>query len=96
MLVLSAHLVWDEGYGEGWTESDFYELDEAAARELLFGTVDAVVRRYRGRVAAWIVANEVFDGFGIVPRSRGTPRSASRTSTRGSTSPTRRTPTRCR
>ena len=67
MLVLGAHLIWDEGYGEGWTESDFYELDEAAARELLFGTVEAVVRRYRGRVAVWIVANEVFDGFGVRP-----------------------------
>jgi endo-1,4-beta-xylanase len=65
MLVLGAHLVWDEGFGEGWTENDFYALDERAARDLLFGTVEATVRRYRGRVAAWIVANEVFDGFGI-------------------------------
>jgi endo-1,4-beta-xylanase len=65
MLVLGAHLVWDEGFGEGWTENDLSALDERAARDLLFGTVEAVVRRYRGRVAAWIVANEVFDGFGI-------------------------------
>jgi endo-1,4-beta-xylanase len=65
ILVLGAHLVWDEGFGEGWTEDDFYALDREAASDLLFGTVDAVVRRYRGRVAAWIVANEVFDGFGI-------------------------------
>jgi endo-1,4-beta-xylanase len=65
VLVLGAHLMWDEGYGDGWTESDFYELDRQAARDLLFGTIDAVVRRYRGRIAAWIAANEVFDGFGI-------------------------------
>lgn len=65
MWVLGAHLVWDERFGEGWTEDDFYALDEQAARDLLLGTVEAVVRRYRGRVAAWIVANEVFDGFGI-------------------------------
>jgi endo-1,4-beta-xylanase len=65
MLVLGAHLMWDEGYGEGWTDNDFYGLDRDAARELLFGTIDATVRRYRGRIAAWIAANEVADGFGI-------------------------------
>jgi endo-1,4-beta-xylanase len=65
LLVLGAHLVWDEGFGDGWTDSDFVSLDEQSARELLFGTLDAVVKRYRGRVAAWIVANEVIDGAGL-------------------------------
>jgi endo-1,4-beta-xylanase len=65
LLVLGAHLVWDQGFGDGWTESDFTKLDEKTARKLLFGTLDAVVKRYRGRVAAWIVANEVIDGAGL-------------------------------
>jgi endo-1,4-beta-xylanase len=65
LLVLGAHLVWDEGFGEGWTESDFSSLDAKTARKLLFGTVDAVVKRYRGRIAAWIVSNEVIDGAGL-------------------------------
>ena len=60
-LVLGAHLVWDEGFGEGWTEDDIWGLEEAAARGLLFGTVEEVVSRYRGRVAGWIVVNEVVD-----------------------------------
>jgi endo-1,4-beta-xylanase len=65
MLVVGAHLVWDEGFGEGWTDDDLWSLDESAARDLLFGTVEAVATRYRGRVAAWIVANEVVDGGGL-------------------------------
>jgi endo-1,4-beta-xylanase len=65
MLVLGAHLVWDEGFGEGWTDDDLWGLDAQAASDLLYGTVDAVVDRYRGRVAAWIVANEVVDGSGM-------------------------------
>jgi endo-1,4-beta-xylanase len=65
MLVLGAHLVWDEGFGEGWTDDDLWGLNERAARDLIFGTVDAVVTRYRGRVAAWIVANEVLDETGM-------------------------------
>jgi endo-1,4-beta-xylanase len=65
MLVFGAHLVWDEGFGEGWTEDDLWNLDEQAARRLLFGTVDAVVSRYRGRIAGWIVVNEALDSFGV-------------------------------
>ncbi|MEO3922509.1 endo-1,4-beta-xylanase [Micromonosporaceae bacterium B7E4] len=59
MRVFGAHLVWDEGFGEGWTEDDLWGMAEQQARELLFGTAEAVVRRYRGRVDAWSVANEV-------------------------------------
>jgi len=59
MRVFGAHLVWDEGFGEGWTEDDLWGMSEQRAREVLFGTARAVVRRYRGRVEAWSVANEV-------------------------------------
>ena len=60
-LVLGAHLVWDEGFGEEWTEDDLWGLDEAAATTLLYGTVEEIVTRYRGRAAGWIVVNEVID-----------------------------------
>lgn len=60
-LVFGAHLVWDEGFGEGWTEDDLWGMDEETARSLLFDTVEAVVDRYHGRVAGWIVVNEVID-----------------------------------
>ncbi|MFY1691690.1 endo-1,4-beta-xylanase [Plantactinospora sp. WMMB782] len=59
MRIFGAHLVWDEGFGDGWTEDDLWGLTERQARDLLFGTAEAVVRRYRGRVDAWSVANEV-------------------------------------
>jgi endo-1,4-beta-xylanase len=65
MLVFGAHLVWDEGFGEGWTEDDLWGLERAAARKLLFGTVRAVVRHYRGRVDVWSVANEVTSPEGV-------------------------------
>jgi endo-1,4-beta-xylanase len=60
-LVLGAHLVWDEGFGEGWTDDDLWGLEEQAARTLIFDTVEQVVSRYRGRVAGWIVVNETID-----------------------------------
>ena len=63
-LVFAAHLVWDEGFGEGWPEDYLWELDKADAEELLFGTARAMVRRYRGRTAGWIVANEVTSPIG--------------------------------
>jgi endo-1,4-beta-xylanase len=65
MLVFGAHLVWDQGFGEGWTDRDLYGMEEARARELLFGTAQQVAAHYRGRVAGWIVANEVLDGAGM-------------------------------
>jgi endo-1,4-beta-xylanase len=64
-LVFGAHLVWDEGFGEGWTDDDLWGLSRQEARRLLFGTVRAVVHRYRGRVAAWSVANEVTSPEGV-------------------------------
>ena len=65
MAVFGAHLVWDEGFGEGWTEDDLWGLERAEARKLLFGTVRAVVRHYRGRVDVWSVANEVTSPEGV-------------------------------
>jgi endo-1,4-beta-xylanase len=65
ILVLGAHLVWDDGFGEGWTFEDLWGMDERTARGVIFNTIDRVVRRYRGRVAAWIVANEVVGGSGL-------------------------------
>ena len=64
-LVVGAHLVWDEGFGEGWTEEDLWGLSEQEARDLLFGTATALVQHYRGRVAAWIAANEVTSPEGV-------------------------------
>ncbi|HYZ46199.1 MAG TPA: endo-1,4-beta-xylanase, partial [Actinomycetota bacterium] len=58
MLVFGAHLVWDEGFGEGWTEEDLWGMDESTARRMLFGTLEQLVRRYRGRIDAWSVVNE--------------------------------------
>src|SRR4051794_17830345 len=58
-LVLAAHLVWDEGFGEGWTDDDLWGISEKRARKLLFGTLREVVKRYRGRVPIWSVCNEV-------------------------------------
>lgn len=63
-LVFGAHLVWDEGFGAGWTGNDLRGLPEREARTLLFDTVGHVVRRYRGRMAAWVVANQVTDPQG--------------------------------
>jgi len=60
-LVFATHLVWDEGFGEGWTEDDLWGLAEEDARNLMLGTLEAVVERYRGRVAAWDVVNEAID-----------------------------------
>lgn len=60
-LVIGAHLVWDEGFGEGWVMDDLWGLDETAARTLLFDTLEAQVDRYKGRVAGWITVNEVID-----------------------------------
>jgi endo-1,4-beta-xylanase len=65
MLVLGAHLVWDEGFGEGWTDDDLWGLNRKAARRLLFGTLRRTVRHYRGRVDVWSVANEVTDPEGV-------------------------------
>jgi endo-1,4-beta-xylanase len=59
-LVIGAPgLVWDEGFGDGWTDDDLWGMSHKRASHVLFSTVRAMVRRYRGRVVAWIVCNEV-------------------------------------
>ena len=65
MPVVGAHLVWDQGFGEGRTDDDLWGLDRADARHLLFGTLRRVVRHYAGRVAAWSVVNEATSPEGI-------------------------------
>jgi endo-1,4-beta-xylanase len=65
MLVFGAHLVWDQGFGEGWTEDDIWGMDEQTARRVLFGTLRRTVRRYRGRVDAWSVVNEAIGTEGV-------------------------------
>ena len=52
MPVFGAHLVWDQGFGEGWTDDDLWGLDEPDARRLVLRTVRRTVEHYRGRVAA--------------------------------------------
>jgi endo-1,4-beta-xylanase len=65
MQIFGAHLVWDQGFGEGWTDDDLWGLDEPDARELLFGTVRQTVGRYRGRVGTWSVVNEAISPEGV-------------------------------
>jgi endo-1,4-beta-xylanase len=60
-LVIAAHLAWDEGFGEGWSEDDLWGLSAPEARELLYGVIRSEVAHYRGRADGWIVANEVTD-----------------------------------
>lgn len=60
-LVFGTHLVWDEGFGEGWTDDDLWGLSSDDARSLMLDTLEAVVERYRGRVASWVVVNEAID-----------------------------------
>jgi endo-1,4-beta-xylanase len=65
MLVFGAHLVWDEGFGDGWTDDDLWGMKPRAAKDLIHTTIDSVVRRYRGKVAAWSVVNEAIDTSGV-------------------------------
>jgi len=60
-LVFGAHLVWDEGFGEEWSEDDLWGMDEEIARDMIMDTIATVAGRYRGRVAGWIVVNEAID-----------------------------------
>jgi endo-1,4-beta-xylanase len=60
-LTLGAHLVWDEGFGEGWSDDDLWGLSKKDAQKLLYGVIRKEVRHYKGRMNAWIVANEVTD-----------------------------------
>ncbi|WP_148574786.1 endo-1,4-beta-xylanase [Nocardioides caldifontis] len=60
-LTIGAHLAWDEGFGEGWTDDDLWGLSRKEARRLLYGVIRKQVAHYKGRMNGWIVANEVTD-----------------------------------
>jgi endo-1,4-beta-xylanase len=60
-LTVSGFLVWDEGFGDGWTDDDLWGLTKQQAKKLLYGVVRKEVAHYRGRMNGWIVANEVTD-----------------------------------
>ncbi len=60
-LVIAAHLAWDEGFGDGWTDDDLWGLDRRDAKRLLYSVIRRQVKHYKGRVDGWIVANEVTD-----------------------------------
>jgi endo-1,4-beta-xylanase len=51
-------LVWDDGFGAGWSDKDLWNISEKRARHLLYGTLRAVMNRYSGRTAIWNVVNE--------------------------------------
>jgi endo-1,4-beta-xylanase len=51
-------LVWDDGFGDGWTDDDLWGISEKRARHLLYDTLRAVMKRYKGRTAVWPVVNE--------------------------------------
>jgi endo-1,4-beta-xylanase len=65
MLVFGAHLVWDEGFGDGWTDDDLWGMSHEQATRLIHSTIQAVVARYRSKVAAWSVVNEAVDTNGV-------------------------------
>lgn len=60
-LKIGAFLVWDEGFGDGWSDDDLWGLNRKQAEKLLYGVVTEEVAHYRGRLQAWVVANEVTD-----------------------------------
>jgi endo-1,4-beta-xylanase len=64
LIIGAPGLVWDEGFGPGWTDNDLWGMDKKTASRVLFSTVRAMVRRYRGKVQTWIVCNEVTDPAG--------------------------------
>ncbi|MGY2704419.1 MULTISPECIES: endo-1,4-beta-xylanase [unclassified Nocardioides] len=62
-LTIGAHLAWDEGFGDGWSDDDLWGLSRKKARKLLYSVIGREVRHYRGRMNGWIVANEVTDPY---------------------------------
>jgi endo-1,4-beta-xylanase len=62
-LTIGAHLAWDEGFGDGWTDDDLWGIGKKKAEKLLYGTVRKEVAHYKGRMNGWIVANEVTDPY---------------------------------
>jgi endo-1,4-beta-xylanase len=63
-LRIGNFLVWDEGFGSGWQDSDLWDLNKRQAEKLLYHTARRMVDHYKGTLKAWIVANEVTDPEG--------------------------------
>jgi endo-1,4-beta-xylanase len=51
-------LVWDDGFGDGWSHKDLWDITEKRARHILYDTLRQVMQRYSGRTAVWAVVNE--------------------------------------
>jgi endo-1,4-beta-xylanase len=68
LIIGAPGLVWDDGFGDGWANVDMFSFSERYARRLLFGTVGATVKRFKGRMDAWVVCNEV---IGVDPAKDG-------------------------
>jgi endo-1,4-beta-xylanase len=64
LIIGAPGLVWDQGFGDGWTDNDLWGMDHKTASHVLYSSVRAMVRRYRGKVQTWIVCNEVTDPAG--------------------------------
>jgi endo-1,4-beta-xylanase len=62
-LTIGAHLAWDEGFGEGWSDKDLWGMSREQANRTLYGVIRKEVAHYRGRMNGWIVANEVTDPY---------------------------------
>ena len=63
-LRIGNFLVWDEGFGGGWNDSDLWDISRNRAKKLLYRTARKMVDHYKGTLKAWIVANEVTDPEG--------------------------------
>jgi endo-1,4-beta-xylanase len=63
-LRIGNFLVWDEGFGSGWKDSDLWDISKKRAKKLLYRTARRMVDHYKGTLKAWIVANEVTDPEG--------------------------------
>jgi endo-1,4-beta-xylanase len=63
-LRVGNFLVWDQGFGSGWQDSDVWDISKKRAKKLLFGTARRMVDHYKGTLKAWMVANEVTDPEG--------------------------------
>lgn len=51
-------LVWDDGFGDGWSHKELWDITEKRARHILYDTLRQVMQRYSGRTAVWAVVNE--------------------------------------
>ena len=38
LLIVGPGLVWDQGFGDGWTDDDIWGMDKTTAEAVLYGT----------------------------------------------------------